>query len=59
MDRQSDVSLYDEEIVEHILDLKPIKPPKEQCSGELFNLKGDKSYPLCGDINGLSYEYWG
>lgn len=59
MNKPSDKSLYDEESIEYILKLEPIIPPKEQCSDGLFCLKGDKSYPLCGDINGLSYEYWG
>lgn len=59
MNKPSDISLYDKEVVEYILDLKPIKPPKEQCSGGLFNLEGPKSYPLFGDIYGISYDYWG
>ena len=59
MDKPSNMSLYDEEVIEYILNLKPIKPPKEQCSGGLFDLKGDKSHPLYGDINGLTYDYWG
>lgn len=59
MNKPSDMSLYDEEAIEYILSLEPIKPPKEQCSSGLFNLKGDKSYPLYGDTNGLTYDYWG
>lgn len=59
MNKPSDMSLYDEEAIEYILLLKPIKPPKEQCSGGLFNLEGSKSYPLFGDIYGISYDYWG
>lgn len=42
--------------------LEPIKPPADQIS-VMFNI-GDnppmgKSYPLCGDTSGLTYDYWG
>lgn len=52
-------TLQNEEAIEWILSFEPIKPPKEQCSGGLFNLEGSKSYPLFGDIYGISYDYWG
>lgn len=63
MDKPSDMSLYDEEAIEYILSLVPIKPPKEQCSGGLFYIGPDapmgKSHPLPGDKSGLTYDYWG
>ena len=57
--KEFDPTLWDEKAIEWILSLEPIKPPKEQCSGGLFNLEGPKSYPLFGDIYGISYDYWG
>ena len=62
MNKPSDMSLYDEEAIEYILSLEPIKPPADQIS-VMFNI-GDnppmgKSHPLYGDTNGLTYDYWG
>lgn len=61
MNKPSDMSLYDEEAIEYILSLEPIKPPKEQCSGGLFSKNAPMGYshPLPGDKSGLTYDYWG
>lgn len=57
--KEFDPTLWDKEAIEYILSLEPIKPSKEQYSGGLFNLEGPKSFPLFGDIYGISYDYWG
>lgn len=38
----------------------PVKPEKEQIS-VVFNTDAsmEKSHPLYGDTNGLTYDYWG
>lgn len=63
MNKPSDMSLYDEETIEYILSLEPIKLPEEQCSGGLFHIGPNapmgKSYPLPYDKSGLTYDYWG
>lgn len=61
MNKPSDMSLYDEELIEYILSLEPIKPPKEQISNGLFGMDTSmgKSHPLPDNKSGLTYDYWG
>lgn len=39
MNKPSDMSLYDEEAIEYILSLEPVKPPAEQISNGFFSKK--------------------